>query len=90
MNTKYKILLGCLIGALLVPAVASAQAQNILAVIDVIAIILNRVVAIVIILAMIWFVWGLMGYIAEGSEDSKAGREKGRERMIMGTIAFFV
>jgi len=89
MKKSYKLVTAGLAAAVLMPAVAHAQAQNILAVIDVLAIILNRIVAIVIIIAMIWFIWGLVEYISESSGDP-GKRKEGRERMVMGTIAFFV
>ena len=85
-----KIAVAASISGLLLPALASAQtAQNIIAVVDVFALILNRVVGIVIIFAIIWFIWGLAEYIFEESGDAK-NRAKGRERMIMGVIALFV
>lgn len=91
MQRLNKIILGSgAISGLLLPALAFAQtAQNIINVVDVIALILNRVVGIVIILAMVWFVYGLEEYISNSSGDP-GKRKEGREKMIMGVIAFFV
>ena len=89
-STSKKIAAATSLSTLLLPALAFAQtAQNIIAVVDVFALIMNRIVGIVIIFAIIWFIWGLAEYIFEDSGDAK-NRAKGRERMIMGVIALFV
>ncbi len=92
MNMLKKFALGVASAlGLLAPAFAFAQTgQNILNVVDLVALVMNRLVGIAIIIALFWFIWGLMSYIQTDSGDGDKGRDKGRERMIMGTIAFFV
>ncbi|OHB25492.1 MAG: hypothetical protein A2542_02105 [Parcubacteria group bacterium RIFOXYD2_FULL_52_8] len=76
--------------ALLMPAFAYAQtAQNIINIVDIVALILNRMVGIFIIIALMWFIWGLYEYIESESKDP-GKRKNGIERMVMGTVAFFV
>ena len=74
----------------LVPDMAFAQTwQNILNIVDFVALIMNRLVGIAIIVAMFWFIWGLYNYI-EGESKDPGKRANGIERMTMGTVAFFV
>jgi len=78
--------LGLFIGAVAVPALASAQ--TVLTALDKVKQILNAVVPILITLAVIYFFWGLGLYILNaGSEDKK---EEGRGIMIWGVVALFV
>ncbi|MBI5138605.1 MAG: hypothetical protein HZA95_02280 [Candidatus Vogelbacteria bacterium] len=89
MNKYKKYIAGVAgLGAVLTPMMAFAVGQNVINIIDVIALILNRVVGIVIIIALIWFIWGLAEYI-EAKSGKAENRPEGRERMVMGAIAFF-
>lgn len=89
MNIIEKLFIGASSLGLLMPALAFAQtAQNLIAVIDVVALIVNRIVGISIVFALIYFIWGLYNYIEKDAGDV-AKRTEGMHRMTMGVVALF-